>query len=520
MLELEQTLEIHSSDIKDVFLGPEVRVTCSRDSTIKAFHKGEQYTLCPERGYVNCLAVTPSLGVYAGCQDGTIVFYSSFAAEPAYITGHRANVCALDYRGRLLSGSWDHFLNEWNAETIVFAFEHPGTVWSCRYITEKSFASACADTKVRVFHSGALKAEILYHFHCVRSLWVHKDIYAVSNEGMLVQISANGDLVKYANHNSLVYSVYVDDEHSILAGDKGLVIVDGDVQHFPVATFWKATFFHGKVYAAGSDGKLYVLRKGRHEEAPGDAQGAAEEKAEETQAGEEHAKDAQEDNFQGQKKKVVNGKVYVLVNNEWVLLGDVVKDFDHTFSVDVEGRSLQLSFNDDENVFDVADRFLKKHKLKEQYRDEIVEFINKNFKKVRAYHVYDKVNYAGIEGVLAKYPSSAILENLKTPRAENSAEIEKNLRDLMHIGERFVLLDCYRYFVAMGLDFDFAFLSRFVPRDRKEALVFVKLVTNLYARPPFNLESLRDRIRQAQDRGLVAPDALDKYESNRETSRK
>lgn len=519
MFKIESVVEVHSSDIKDVFLGPETRVTCSRDAKIKVLHKNERYTLCPCHGYVNCLAVTPSLGIYAGCQDGTIVFYPSFDAEPVYIAGHKANICALDYHRKLLSGSWDHVLNEWDGEVPVFSFLHPGPVWSCRYISETSFATACTDTKIRIFDSGVLKVEMQHHLHCVRSLWIHKDIYSVSNEGMFIQNTLDGGLVKYASHDSLMYSVYVDDKYTVLAGDNGRIAVNGKIMKFPVQTFWKAVVFEGKVYAAGSDGKLYVLTEDERLEEGEEAQDTLFEKPEEERCQKSGAKDGYEDGFQGHKKKVVNGKVYMLVNNEWILFGDVVKSFDHTFSVDVEGKSLQLSFNDDEDVFDVADRFIKQHKLNEQYKDEIVEFINKNFKKKRPYHVYKKVNYEGVEKILSKYQSSAILENLKSPQPENSEGVEQNIKSLMGIEERFVLLDCYRYFVAMGFQFDFVFLTKFIPRDRKEALVFIKLVTNLYPSQPFNLECLRDQIIRIKDERIVSTDIFDKYEGNREISK-
>lgn len=524
MLKLEHTLDLHTEDIKDIILCPNFRATCSRDTTIKVHADGEVHTLYPECEYVNCLALTPSLGLYAGCQNGVIVFYESYKAEPIRLLGHASNVCALDYRSRLLSGSWDHTLKEWEGGTAIFTFTHPSTVWACKYTTETSFVTACADARIRVFENQALKIEILHHLHCVRSLWTYKDIYSVSNEGLFIQNSMDGELVRYENHPALLYSVYADINTVLLCGDNGTIIVNGKIYSFPVQTFWKAVIWDGRVYAAGSDGRVYVFEKGEDvvEESEGKlATTQSEDVKEEQERAHVSQEPCIENAVPGQRRKVVNGKVYMLVNNEWVLFGEVVQKFDHTFNIEVEGKILQLSFNDNENVFDVATRFIQHHKLNEQYRDDIVEFIKKNFKKEKPYHIYRDINCAGVESILGKYQSDAILENIKAPSLDAGEAIESCFKEMMDVvEERFVLLDCYRYFVSKGFVFDFAFLLKFWPQNRKEALVFVKLVTNLYSKQPFNLECLRPQINQIKDTKMVSDEVLDRYENNRELSRK
>ncbi|KAL0263964.1 UNVERIFIED_CONTAM: hypothetical protein PYX00_010878 [Menopon gallinae] len=514
LLRLEHTLDLHSEDVKDIVLRHDFRATCSRDATIKVQAGNEVHTLYPECGYVNCLALTPALGLYAGCQNGVIVFYESYSAEPVRLIGHTSNVCALDYNACLLSGSWDNTLKEWEEGAAVFTFTHPSAVWSCKYITKKSFVTACADTRVRVFENRVLKAEFIHHMHCVRSLWVQKDIYSVSNEGLLIQNSMDGKLVRYEHHSALVYSVYVDTDTVLLCGDSGTIIVNGKVCRFPVQTFWKAVVWDGRVYAAGSDGRVYVFEKqeGAEEDTESKLEATRHEDAGEEQ---KKARDSEEPGAEkaasGQRKKVVNGKVYTLVNNEWVLFGDVVQKFDNSFNVEVDGRVLQLSFNDNENVFDVASRFLQHHKLSEQYRDDIVEFIKKNFKKEKPYHMYRDINFAGVEGIIGKYESRTVLENLRAPSLDAGRAIEQCLQKMMCIvEERFAILDCYRYFVSRGFVFDFAFLQNFWPQNRKEALVFVRLVTNLYSKPPFNLECLRPQINHIKDTKMVGKEVLDR----------
>eukprot|EP00866_Antonospora_locustae_P001890 jgi/Antlo1/1890/61 len=523
MLKLEQTLNLHSEDIKDIILRPNFRATCSRDTTIKIQVDGEIHTLYPECGYVNCMALTPSFGLYAGCQNGVIMFYESHKTEPIRLLGHVSNVCTLDYRSRLLSGSWDHALKEWENGVSIFTFTHPSTVWSCKYITEASFATACADTRIRVFENHVLKVELVHHLHCVRSLWIHKDMYSVSNEGLFIQNSTDGELVRYENHSELIYSVYADDSTVLLCGDNGAVIVNGKTFSFPVQTFWKAVKWNERVYAAGSDGKVYVFEEkdDSGEDQENKMEAAQSESVRKEMEKSSLSRDLSAENTSPRhKKKVVNGKVYTLVNNEWVLFGEVVQKFDHTFNVEVEGRYLQLSFNDNENVFDVADRFLKHHKLNEQYREDIVEFIKKNFKKEKPYYTYRDINYAGVEGVLGKYQCEVILENIKSPSLREGKAIEKCLQEMMNIvDEKFALLDCYRYFVSKGFVFDFAFLLKFWPQSKKEALVFVKLVTNLYAKQPFNLECLRPQMIRIKDTNMVSGEVLDRYENNRELSR-
>lgn len=523
MLKLEHTLNMHTEDVKDIILRPNFRATCSRDTTIKIHADNEIHTLYPECGYVNCMALTPSFGLYAGCQNGAIVFYESYKADPNRLLDHTSNVCTLDYRERLLSGSWDHALKEWESGVAVFTFTHPSAVWSCKYITEASFVTACADARIRVFENRILKVELLHHLHCVRSLWIHKDIYSVSNEGLVIQNKTDGELVRYENYSALIYSVYADNSTVLLCGDNGVIVINGETCSFPVRTFWKAVKWNERVYAAGSDGKVYVfeVEEGRVEEQEKTPEATRSENTREKQE-ESHIShnSCTESAASGQKKKVVNGKVYTLVNNEWVLFGEVVQKFDNTFSVEVEGRYLQLSFNDKENVFDVADRFLKHHNLNEQYRDDIVEFIKKNFKKEKPHYVYGDINYAGVEGVLGKYQCGVVLENIKSPSLSAGKAVGKCLQEMMSVvDERFALLDCYRYFVSKGFVFDFTFLLSFWPRNRKEALVFVKLVTNMYSKQPFNLECLRPQINRIKDTNMVSEEVLDRYEKNRELSR-
>lgn len=512
MFKLDQALDVHTNDIKDIMVRPGLRVTAGRDATIRVLDKDVLRVLSPRCGFVNSLAMTPQLGLYAGCQSGAIVFYSAFDAEPMQIAGHTANVCALDFRTQLLSGSWDHTLRKWDAERVVFSFTHPATVWACRYVTDTSFVSGCADTKIRIFRKETLQAEILCHLYYVRGLCVHKDIYSVSNEGLFVQNKLNGDLVRYAQYPSLMFSVYADDKFVVLCGDNGTVVINGQVISLPVATLWKVVVFDGKAYAAGSDGKVYVLRECAEGEAVETAQNVqAEQRSNDP---DEHADD------ENVKKKVVNGKVYALVNNEWVVFGDVVHKFDHTFNVDVEGKTLELSFNDNENTFDIANRFLRQHKLDEQYRDDIIAFIKKNFAKKKPCHTYGDINREGVEKILKKHACDAVVANLASPSLADNAAVEKCLASLLCTEDRFAALDCYRFFVAKGFEFDFSFLAQFHAQSRKEAVVFVKLVTNLYAKQPFNLECVRPQIERIRDEKSVGDDVLDKYEANREACRK
>jgi phospholipase A-2-activating protein len=275
---------------------------------------------------------------------------------------------------------------------------------------------------------------------------------------------------------------------------------------------------NGKLYVCGSDGRIYIY--GNKEDFQ------ASKKLEELRGSMSKPLKDQEFVSGGQRFKVTNGEVYQFINGEWIYVGkgEGIKPYDNTFQVELDGRYYTLSFNNNENVYDVAEQFLRKNKLRDEFKDDIVEFIKQNFTRADDFKVNREVNGEGVRSMLMsdtiggnrvrKYP--CILKNLDSPNILDNEGVEKELEYIMKNGPTFVGLDLLRYFSSWKYVFNFSFLAKFIPQNKKEGIAFVGLVTNLLSRPPFNLEILHRRISELKDQGIIGEKVWDDYLTNRE----
>ncbi|KMV65355.1 hypothetical protein M970_091750 [Encephalitozoon cuniculi EcunIII-L] len=549
MIGIERIEEVGNSDVKTLLVNDEVVVAAGREGKIRIYdHRLEGHVeIEPGQGYINCIAIRNGL-LFAGCQNGSIVVYlmdecriSSGDREKrsqinpfGFLRRHSSNVCCLDTMEDLaVSSSWDCTVIIWRPEDmsnerngLVQTIPHPAVVWSAKFINKNTIVTGCGDKLIRIFKDGALANTFNYHLSYVRGVtFLDKSIVSVDNEGIVLKTSLDGRILRHHSTRNFMYSISShssgDGDIVICTGENGKVVIfDKDLEvvqeiSVPTTSCWAATRWNDRVYVGGSDGRLYVYSSSVSDEVS-----EALERIRSDRAG--LPKDG-EFVSDGEKFKVADGFVYQEVNGEWVLLGkgEEAKPYDNTFQVELENKYYTLSFNNDENVYEVAEKFLRKNKLRDEFRDDIVDFIKRNFVSLQEFRMYSKINVNGVKTMLNKvkeehqcvYPY--IFRNLESPKVADNAEVEKEIKRLIENGPMFMALDLIRYFTAHKYSFDLSFLSTFVPRDKKEAITFVRLLNNLFADPPFNLEIFYHRVLELKDRGVIEGEVLDDYFVNR-----
>lgn len=483
--------------------------------------------------------------LYMGCQNGH-VYMREAGGQPVDLYSHAANVCSLDCSDKyVLSGSWDHEAIFYrcsaggdHAENIAKrSFRHPESVWCVKLLRDTMFITGCADHKIRQFENNVLSSEIAYHQSPVRGLACCGEvIYSVENYGKIHKTTAGGSLLAARDVGTLLYCICRYNELIVAGGEHGyLYVCSEDLEILErletgCSAVWDAKQSGDSLYVAGSVGRLHVYRmrddssmegmceagheassaSGEHSVSVAPAEGGAD------------AGEAGGNILTGVKYKVEGNKVYIEKNGGWDLIGDTVKKYDHSIPVELGSKSFTLSFNDDDNMHEVASEFIRKNKLDPQFHDDIVDHIQKNFKGAANYKKYDTIDLAGVEKVIGDHPIVSFLESVRDGASYSQFKSDPanvyQLEDVLFARDGaypeiplFVVFDILKFLVGAGLRLDLAFLFRSKVVQAKEAKAFVYLMTN----PPFNLELLDRRVRRLVDSGLLSSKDTHHYEENK-----
>ncbi|EJW04706.1 hypothetical protein EDEG_01092 [Edhazardia aedis USNM 41457] len=340
-----------------------------------------------------------------------------------------------------------------------------------------------------------------------------KIIFSIGNDGKVMKCHENGELLNVIDLKEFLYNIESFDNHLIVCGenntayklDYNLKIIE-KIENIP-QTCWSLKSYKDLVYICDSNGAINIFHEDyKHEH----------EVAMQISPSMKSQKIVPKDpNY-----KIENGKVYQLVNGEHVLIGVVdeeQKSYDYTIPVEVDNKTLQLSFNKNDNIYTVANNFIKFHNLHQEYVDDIVTFITKNFPQKKQFKIYDKIN---VENIRKFTDNPILINNLKSPDIKNNKQVEDVLKSLLvSEKQKFYVLDCYRFFVSRGFVFDFCWLQFVDLFDTKMATIFVRLVTNLFQCPPFNLEILDKKVSKVIDCKLCDENTISNYKLNKNMSK-
>jgi len=525
MIVVHKKKELSSADLKCICLGP---LAIGSDSKqIKYVEKDGEVMLDSNvsalKGFEN--------GILFGLADGQFGFLNE-NDEKSHIKLHNAKISAIDSNSHsIATGSWDNtaiLLKRSSKSTAIsinesfydkFTFPHPNAVWAVKLLEENTFVTGCADTVIRIYNLSGVMKSIDYHNSVVRGLLVDDScIYSVDNYGTVMKISRDGKILKCRFLNEMCFCIAAFEQLIVVGGRNGsLFIIDNEnlivLEKITLScpNCWSIGVKDGEIMVTGSNGILYFLKAGE-KGIEGDNAASTSTSA--------VSKDG-EYNSGSQKYKIKDGKVYVQKGTEWDLIGETEKTFDHSFSVELENKVYTLSFNDSDNVHEVASKFIAENKLDKAHHTDIVNYINANFKKSTIYKKYETIDISGISKVLGDHPILEVLK--KVVAGENFSLLKSDPQNIYQIEDLllggndiplFIVLDICKYLAFKGLILDLSFVFRCDFLDKKEAKAFVYLMTNIIEDPPFNINPLNKKIRSLKDKGYLSENDLSKYDEN------
>ncbi|KAL6122392.1 hypothetical protein NUSPORA_00574 [Nucleospora cyclopteri] len=487
-------------------------------------------------GFIQIYDIIDAVNNYEGNEELLTLEITVF-----YMYSHRENVCTLEIiNDTIFSGSWDNNLlcYDIKEKEIYNIFTHTGSVWKIKKINEKEIVSGCADGKLRIFKkddSGKFifKDEIFYCNFPIRGLCYLKDtegefLYCGTNEGKILKIDKNSKkIVNYRDVGILTFCLSL---HFDSITKQNILVVGGEskrvfflnsklevfdfVQLNDVETVWDIKFSNNDILLGCNNGCIYTINKGEEE-----SKGCIL-KESKGQVKEENTKEVIFS--QGGKKYKRVGKTIFIEDEkgQWEIFGEATNTFDHEFTVELEGRTFKLCFNDGDNFHEVAANFLLKHKLNSSYNTDIVEFIEKNFKKIN-YEFYSTISLTGIKKFLGNSPIIELLEEIEANRRQTklvdflklTVEIEEALEK---VEIKFIKFDIAKYLIYKEIPIDLSFILNDKINNKKEGKAFCMAVTNLFNNLPFPFDLIDKRVRKIKDEGYLQLEEMNKYIHNKE----
>lgn len=395
-------------------------------------HTGYVTSVCslpPNTNWSDGLTIT-------GSRDSTIlVFLPSHATACKQLSGHTDTVSCLTCSGDVLvSGSWDHTARVWSTtDTTSSTFPcqatlkaHTGPLWAVALIDKDTILTAAADMTILLWRQGKVLRKFVGHSDCVRGLAVvdGNTFLSCSNDASIRRWDAASGacLDIYYGHTNFIYSVSVLPCGGFVSGseDRSARVWDKtgscrQTLHLPCQSAWSvAALANSDVIVGTSDGACRVFTPD-----PQRAASTAEQKEFADQVAASARPAAAE--LGGVKPDQLpdktallqpgkkdghtlmvreDGKVmcysWTAVKGQWEAVGEVVggtggsaptsgkvlyegREYDYVFSVELdEGGALKLPYNNSEDPFVVAQRFIDEHQLPQDHLDQVAQFIITN----------------------------------------------------------------------------------------------------------------------------------------------
>ncbi|TFK54682.1 phospholipase A-2-activating protein [Heliocybe sulcata] len=439
---LSATLSAHSADVRAVASpSNDLILSASRDSTAICWDRtsGSSFTsthvLKAGDRFVNALTYLPpskdaSQGyVVAGGQDKIINVFdiASGKAEPSYsLIGHSDNVCTLHALadGTVISGSWDKTAKVWKDFQLAYDLKgHAHSVWAVIALDDEQFLTGSADKTIKLWQKESVVRTFEGHQDAVRGLTVVPDIgfASCSNDSEIRVWTLGGDVVyTLTGHTSFIYSLsLLPDGGLVSCGEDRSVRVwrDGECAQtivVPAVSVWSvSTMPNGDIVAGSSDGivRVFSIVESRWATA-GDLKEYDDAVAKQTlpaqQIGNVKVAElpgmeglSQPGSHSGQTKMIRNGDKVEAYQWDaqaftWQQVGEVLranddndeyKGYDHVWDVDIgDGQMLKLPYNESENPYVAAQRFLERNNIPMAHLDAVVRHIEQNSDASRRQH--------------------------------------------------------------------------------------------------------------------------------------
>ncbi|KZT26608.1 phospholipase A-2-activating protein [Neolentinus lepideus HHB14362 ss-1] len=431
---LSATLSAHSADVRAVASpSNDLILSGSRDSTAICWNRtsGSSFTsthvLKAGDRFVNALTYLPpskdaSQGfVVAGGQDKIINVFdiASGNPDPKYsLIGHSDNVCALYALANdtIISGSWDKTAKVWKDFQLTYDLKgHVHSVWTVVALDNEQFLTGSADKTIKLWQKESAVRTFEGHQDAVRGLTVIPDIgfASCSNDSEIRVWTLGGDVVyTLTGHTSFIYSLsLLPDGGLVSCGEDRSIRVwrDGECAQtivVPAVSVWSvSTMPNGDVVSGSSDGVVRVFSIVESRWAtPGDIKeyddAVAKQALPAQQIGNVKVADlpgmeglSQPGTHSGQTKMIRNGDKVEAYQWDaqaftWQQVGEVMrandddneyKGYDHVWDVDIgDGQMLKLPYNESENPYVAAQRFLERNNIPMAHLDAVVQHIEQH----------------------------------------------------------------------------------------------------------------------------------------------
>lgn len=417
-------------------------ISGSRDKTVKIWtqeglHYRESVTLKDHSNYVSAVCYLPTEDwICSASNDATVQLYRAGELKPfAKLEGHSSTVSCVSsgLEGRsLITGSWDKTARIWwvsldNCITHKELTGHEAAIWSVTTLGKDKYITGSADKSIFVWNKEGQRVRVLKgHTDCVRSVIGLPNGFLVSagNDAVIKLWNDLGECVNNLyGHDNYIYTMSLVAPQVIVTGsedstvrlwdlDKGEQI--GEPLSVPAQSVWSVCGLkNGDIAAGSSDAVVRVFTKDPALMADEETLAIYDANVATWKA--EKTKDLggiKVNDLPGPESLLVEGTdgatrivrekdgrimCYKWEANQWNLVGDVTgasggdqqssgktlhegREYDYVFSVDIEdGKpAIKLPYNNGEDPYMAAQRFIHKHDLPQAYLEQVAGFIMQN----------------------------------------------------------------------------------------------------------------------------------------------
>lgn len=408
----------------------------------EGFHFREDVTLKDHSNYVSFVYYLPSEDwICSASNDATVQIYRAGELKPfAKLEGHSSTVSCvvggLEARS-LITGSWDKTARIWRISPVENAISHQeltgheAAVWSVATLVGEKYVTGSADKTIFMWNKEGQRVRVLKgHTDCVRCVIGLPNGFLVStgNDAVIKLWNDLGECVKNLyGHDNYIYTMSLVSPSVIVTGseDSTLRLWDlekgeqlGEPLSVPAQSVWSvAALKNGDLLAGSSDAVVRVFTKDPAFMADEDTLKIYEANVNTFKA--EKTKDLggiKVNDLPGPESLLVEGTdgqtrivrekdgrimCYKWEAGQWNLVGDVTgasggdqqssgktlfegKEYDYVFSVDIEdGKpAIKLPYNNGEDPYMAAQKFIHKHDLPQAYLEQVAGFIMQNSNSV------------------------------------------------------------------------------------------------------------------------------------------